>query len=300
MKHLLAAVAATPLLIACASAGAAQIADAESQERVLVINGERIIIDDDTDAARAIEEALSDEHGGRRLVLEFQSSDDGPWRSEHREAFAMAMGELAGAFGGASGDFDFDFDFDLDDETVRWTDDDGAHVEVLVHRMEYEAEARAAHMERHAERMERQVERMAERAERHAGRAALHGLRSGLHGVESGLSSVERTLERGWHMEDGERVTLTDEQRADLEEARHDLIEARDELRVELAEAGARHPYSGEHREVRIVRRNGDARGWVDGEEVTGSELDRLLEGAPDAPEPPQAPEAPEAPGEQR
>jgi hypothetical protein len=43
----------------------------------------------------------------------------------------------------------------------------------------------------------------------------------------------------------------------------------------------------GERRQVRIERRDGSVRAWVNGEEVTGSELDALLEGAPEAPEPP-------------
>lgn len=289
MKHLLAAVAATPLLIACASAGAAQTSDAERHERVLVINGERIIIDDRSSAAEAIESALARGDGDRRMVVEFQR--DGRWSADHREAFAEAMGALAAAFGeDVAGDFDFDFDVDVDfdDDALHWSDEDGAHVEVMVRRLEAQAEERAERMERHAERMSRNAERMAIRIERQAAQAERHGLRSGLHGVESGLSSIERTLTRGWRETDGERVALSEENRTDLERARDELIEARDELRMQLAQAG--HGEAGVHREVRIVRRDGQARGWVDGEEITGSELDRLLDGAPDAPEPPEAP----------
>jgi uncharacterized lipoprotein YmbA len=61
MKHWLAAVAAAPLMVACASAGAAETryaaADADSQS-VLIVNGQRIIIRDGDDAVRVIRTQL--------------------------------------------------------------------------------------------------------------------------------------------------------------------------------------------------------------------------------------------------
>ncbi len=290
MKHWLAAAAAAPLLVACASAGAQTSGAERAQDtRILVVNGERIVISEGGDAASAIEDALERSGDSRRVVLEFHNEASTGWSDETRESFAEAMAEFAEAFGGDfEGGFDFDFDFDFDTGHMSWADEDGERIEVMVRRIERDAERHAAHVERQAERMARQAERMAVRIERQGAQAEVHGLRAGVRGVESGLASIERVLERGWYEEDGERVELTDEKRADLEDTRAELLEALEELRSDLARAETRH--GGEHREVRIVRRDGEARGWVNGEEVTGSELDRLLEGAPDAPEPPEAP----------
>lgn len=305
MKPWIAAAAAAPLLVACASAGAQTAAAEDEETRILIVNGERILIEEGGDAAAAIEDALAQSDRSHRVVMEFHGEPGPRWHAESREGFARAMAELAERFGeDFEGEFDFDFDVDLDvdGERFAWNDADGERIEIMVRRMERDAERHAAEAERHAERhvrvierqaarLERDAERMAVRIERHAAQAELHGLRAGVRGVEAGLASIERTLERGWYEEDGDRVELTDEKRADLEDARTELTETLGELRVDLAQAEARH--GGEHREVRIVRRDGSTRGWVNGEEVTGSELDRLLEGAPDAPEAPAAPSGP-------
>ena len=284
MKHCLAAVAAAPLLLACTSAGALDATEAEDpQTRMLIINGEPIRLDDRRDAASAIEQALAARDGRGRLVMEFNTGPADAWDAERRTAFAAAMSDLVEAVQSqVHGDFDFDFDGDL----AAWAEDEGRRLDVMVRRIERQADRHQAHIER-------QAERMARRIERHAARAELHGLRAGVAGMEEGLNSIDEVLERGWYdnPSDGERerVALTEARRAELERTRTELQDGLERLRADLAQAQARHAGDGD-REVRIVRRDGQARGWVDGEEATGSDLDRLLEGAPDAPERPETP----------
>jgi DNA repair exonuclease SbcCD ATPase subunit len=142
---------------------------------------------------------------------------------------------------------------------------------------------------RYAEQGLRNAERMTAQIERHAAHAHVAGMRAGVSGILVSLDAIDEVLERGWREEDGERVALTDEDRADLQETRGELLESLQELRGELARVeGSSHTTS---RQVRIVRRDGQTRGWLNGEEVTGSDLDRLLEGAPDAPEAPATPD---------
>jgi vacuolar-type H+-ATPase subunit E/Vma4 len=358
MKHLLAAAACAPLLVACASAGAqtgATTAEDHGQTRSLIVNGQRIVLSDDGNAATAIQEALSrdDDH----LRLELRSG--GTWTPEEREAFGQAMEELYEQLAVRFGDnFEFDFDFDMSDfdmsgfmsdfdmsdfdmsgfmadfdmsdfdmsgfdaPDVRIFIDrngeglDEDEVRILIeHHAEHAAEMaerHAAHAERHAERMAehaaRHAERMARHAERHAEhmatriemqarhaermgeRMAVQGMAAGVRGMEAGIRSIDRVLERGWYEEDGERVELTAERRAELEDTRAELVEDLAGLRENLEEMRARLGVQGDHREVRIERHNGSVRAWVNGEEVTGPDLDALLEGAPEAPEPPEAP----------
>ena len=78
MKHWLAtaaAAAAAPLLVACASAGAATEYTQEHDRRhnVLVVNGERIVIRDGAHAIHIIEEALED---GEEASLTFDFDFD--------------------------------------------------------------------------------------------------------------------------------------------------------------------------------------------------------------------------------
>ncbi len=323
MKHLLAA-ACAPLLMACASAGA-QTASAEDDRntRILVINGERIILDDNGDAASAIEQAIEDAAAGNRIVLEFDGEvGDSAWTEDQRRDFAEAMAGLAVMFGDSFAD-SFEFDFEFDEEFEFDGDYDlnfnGEDVRIHIERIERDAERAAARAERHAERAERHAERMAERAERHAEhmarhaerhaeriatrveiqarnaermgeRMAVNGLRAGVFGMEQGIRGIDRVLERGWYEENGERVELTAERREELEETRDELADDLVDLREDYEEMRARLGMRGEHRQVRIERHDGSVRAWVNGEEVTGSELDALLEGAPEAPEPPEAP----------
>lgn len=316
MKSWLTAVAAAPILVACASAGA-QNANVETEERrVLMVNGERIVLSEGENAGQAIQMRLAGHPEGQRVVMAFADNEREGWSDEQREAFEEAMEILGEAFGSEfssafgtefEGEFDFHFDFDFDHDGhavflngtdgMSWFGEDGENVEIHVRRIEREMEHHADQLERQAERMaermERNAERMAIRIERHAAHAEVQGLEAGVRGVETGISSIERILERGWYEDDGERVELTEDKRAELEDTIENLIETRAELREAVAEARARGGHDG--RSVRIERHNGVARAWVNGEEVTGSELDRLLEleGAPEAPEPPEPPQAP-------
>ena len=304
MKHLLAAAAISPLLIACASAGAQTTGAAasqveESQTRVLIVNGQRIELADGDNAATAIEQALEEAGGRQRIRLELRR-DGEDWSAEQREAFAAAMARLGERFGEDFADsfsFEFDGDFDFDFEGDRFNGDD---VRIYVERIERQAERNAEQAEAHAERAMREAERAAARAERQAmaaerfgERMAVQGLRAGARGMEAGIAGIDRVLERGWYRDNGERVTLDDEKRAELEESRRDLADDLVDLRAELAEVEDRLGVQSSRREVRIERHNGQVRAWVNGEEVRGEALDELLEGAPEAPEPPQAPDAP-------
>lgn len=283
MKHLLAAAALAPLLIACASVEARELAGAgDDGARVLIVNGERIELGRGGDAAAAIEQALA---GGRddRVRLEFDMEDGATWSDDKREAFAEAMAALASGFASdalvvaLSDGARFDFDFDVEGDS---------------------------HASRH-ERMARHAERRARRAEAHGRGMELAGLEAGVSGMRAGLAGIDRALERGRAHEDGERRALTEEEREDLEAARADLAAELEDLRRRLAEVRER---SGEashrvHREIRIVRRDGEVRAWVNGEEATGSQLDRLLaedearlSGAPRPPAPPREPETPQPP----
>jgi hypothetical protein len=297
MKHLLAAAALAPLLIACTSVEARDIAEAGGDgARVLIVNGERIELGPGGDAAAAIERALAGAHEDR-VHIELELEDGDMWGDVKREAFAEAMAALAYGFAndalvvalsnGAT--FDFDIEFDTEGETH----------ERDVRRPGAQAERDQDRMARDAERMARHAERMARRADSHGRGMELAGLEAGLAGMRAGLAEIDQSLERGWAYDDGERRAFTDEERDELEEARADLAGGLDEMRNRLAEARER---SGEesygvHREIRIERRDGEVRAWVDGEEATGSELDRLLAedearlaGAPRPPEPPQPP----------
>jgi hypothetical protein len=320
MKHFLAAAACGPFLIACASAGAQQAGVAQAEDaresRVLIINGERIELDGEGDARAAIRQALDNGDGEHRIVLHLDEDGQHAFWSEDEVAnFADAMSGMAIFFAdGFAEEFDFDFDFDGD---MMWSGDSfdsdelrirverlGEHAERAAREAERHAERAARMAERHAERaaehaerLERRIvietrtaERMAARAERMGERMAVQGLRAGVRGLEQGIAGIDRVLERGWYEQDGERVELDAEKRAELEETRAELAENRVELREELESLRARLGQDGERREVRIERRDGSVRGWVNGEEVTGSELDALLEGAPEAPDAPDAP----------
>jgi hypothetical protein len=307
MKHLLTAAALAPLLIACASVEARELVEADDDgARVLIVNGERIELVRGGDAAAAIEQALA---GARedRVRIEFELEDGDIWGDAKREAFAEAMTTLASGFAedalvvafshGAT--FDFDFDFDVDDEV----DVDVREIRRHVERADARAERDRDRMYARSERLARHAERMARRAESHGRGMELAGLEAGLAGMRAGLAGIDRSLDRGWLHEDGDRRALTDEDREDLEEARADLAGELEEMRARLDEVRERsgHASHGVHREVRIVRRDGEVRAWVDGEEATGSELDRLLaedearlSGAPRPPETPQPPQSPQ------
>ncbi|MGJ3230186.1 MAG: hypothetical protein ACFE0P_00130 [Oceanicaulis sp.] len=316
MKHWLTAAAFAPLLIACASSHASETSFARAEEdglRVLVVNGERIEIGRGRNAAEAIEAAL-DRGDHRRVRVELQLDETELMDKAEREAFAEAMAALASGFAhdayvvafrrGEDFEFDFDFDFDTDMDADVDEAELRRHMERAerAERAERDVQRHAERLECHAERRARHAERLAERAEhealraeRHGRRMELYGLEAGVEGMEGGLAGIEEALARGWIYKRGERTELTEDDRREMEQARDELVRGLEDMRARLAEARERHGADGEHRQVRIQRRDGAVRAWVDGEEVTGSELDRLLEeqesrlaGAPTPPEPPQ------------
>lgn len=313
MKMFLTAAAAAPLLIACttASADEAQLAGRDNEARVLLINGQEYVIEDSGDAGRIVASVLGDDADDFDFDFDFEFDRAG-WSEAERAEFEAEMEALASEISEMTQAM----------TVVRIEDDE--HIRVRISRMEAMGEAHGERMREHAERMaERTLERagaMAARAEVHGERMRIAGLSAGLNGMEAGLAGIDRALERGWVREDGERRELTGEEIGELREARADLAEDLEEFRAEhagiltllendaerhahlrrlSAEApgapGARAP--GEGRHVRVNRRNGEARVWIDGEELHGAELEFWLarHGEPDAPPPP--PEVPELDG---
>lgn len=332
MKHWIAtaaAIAAAPLLVACASAGAAETRYAGAEERhghVLVVNGQRVVIRDGAHAVRVIETALDGaDDTSIRLDLDM---DFDRWDEDEIEAFAEEMEALSETlvehFAEGS-DFHIQLDrlnFDKEDMQAR--------IEVIVEDAERRAMRAERHAERAAERAERDAERMAHRAERAARRAeqrsheaerhalsisidadaiAQAGLVAAEHGLEAGLRAIDRTLERGWKTEDGVRVPLTAEDRRELRDAREELEESLSEMRDERTEwrqtrhqSSSRYEHTDEDRQVRIIERDGETRVWVNGRELVGAEKETWLdawrsseqayglEGGPNVPAPPSPP----------
>ncbi len=314
MKHWFATAAAVtvaPLLVACASAGAATeyARDDDRHQNVLIVNGERIIVRDGAHAIHIIEDALEDGDEAS-LTLDFDF-DAHSWSDEDLARFEAEMeelGESLSAMFSEGSDFQIAIDrLDFDEDALE------ARIEVLVEeaerradRAERLAERAMERAERDAERAERDAERQARRAEHQARRAAERALETERHaisisidadsiaqaglmaaetGLQSGLAAIERTLERGWKTEDGERVPLTREDREDLREAREELRESLAELREERADwheerraHAPRHTHHYEDRQVRIIERDGETRVWVNGRELTGAEKETWLD----------------------
>lgn len=312
MKHWIAtaaAVAAAPLLVACASAGAAETRYAEANERhdhVLVVNGQRIVIRNGAHAVRVIETALDgDDDTSIRLDLDI---DADRWDEAEIEAFAEEMEALSETL---IEHFAEGSDFHIQLDRLNFAEDDmQARIDVIVEDAERRAMRAERHAERAAERAERDAVRMAERAERRAERAARRaeerahqaerqalsisidadsiaqaGLAAAEHGLEAGLRAIDRTLERGWKTEDGVRVPLTADDRRELRDARQELEDSLSEMRDERAEwrqtrhqTSPRHEHTYEDRQVRIIERDGETRVWVNGRELTGAEKDTWLD----------------------
>ena len=103
MRHWIAtaaAVTAAPLLVACASAGAAQSEFADSDDRhrnVLIVNGERIVVQDGAHAIHIIEDALEDGESAS-LSLDFDF-DAHSWSEEDLAQFEAEMEELGESLG---------------------------------------------------------------------------------------------------------------------------------------------------------------------------------------------------------
>jgi hypothetical protein len=312
MKHWIAtaaAVAAAPLLVACASAGAAQTRYAEADERhghVLVVNGQRVIIRDGAHAVRVIETAL-DGAGDTSISLDLDIDVD-RWDEDEIDAFTEEMEALSETL---VEHFAEGSDFHIQLDRLNFDEDEmQARIEVLVEDAERQAMRAERHAERAAERAERDAERMIRRAEqraertarraeeraRHAERHALSisidaeaiaqaGLAAAEHGLEAGLRAIDRTLERGWKTEDGVRVPLTAEDRRELRDAREELEDSLAEMRDERADwrherhqSASRHEHTYEDRQVRIIERDGETRVWVNGRELVGAEKETWLD----------------------
>ena len=271
MIRLLAACAAAPFIIACTSANAADgplvAGGADAGPRVLMVNGDRIEVRDPAAAAEAIEAAL--ERNERRSVdIRLNIDESADWDAAEREAFAEAMAILAAGMAreavvAALSMDQTEFDLTFDAAEV------GRHVRAAERHA-----ARAADHATDADAFGRRMERL--------------GLEAGLSGMAVGERSLMRALERGWFTETDERIELDDRRRAEFEEALAELRAERAALEARLAELGP--VEDGEGRDIRIVRRNGETRAWVNGREVSGAELDSVLAGPPDAPAPPPAP----------
>lgn len=326
MKHWLAAVAAAPLMVACASAGAAETryaaADADGQS-VLIVNGQRIIIRDGEDAVRVIRTQLG-ANPGDDVEIDFDLDfDNSAWSEAEQNAFEEEMERLAADLVAAFADtsaFEIEINGDRLDEAeleqrieiiVAQAEQ---HAERAAHRAEREAERAARHAERQAERAARRAEREAARAERMAVRVSLNadsiaamGLRAAETGMQAGLRAIDRTLERGYTEEDGERRPLTASEIEELTEARDELHAELDALRAEMsdhtldeliAEHAPHHSRDDQgSRSVRVVERDGVTRVWINGRELEGDALEAWLEsdaaglaGAPGAPKSPRPP----------
>jgi flagellar biosynthesis GTPase FlhF len=312
MKHWIAtaaAVAAAPLLVACASAGAAQTRYADADERhghVLVVNGQRVIIRDGAHAVRVIETAL-DGAGDTSISLDLDIDVD-RWDEDEIDAFTEEMEAFSETL---VEHFAEGSDFHIQLDRLNFDEDEmQARIEVLVEDAERQAMRAERHAERAAERAERDAERMIRRAEqraersarraeeraRHAERHALSisidaeaiaqaGLAAAEHGLEAGLRAIDRTLERGWKTEDGVRVPLTAEDRRELRDAREELEDSLSEMRDERADwrherhqSALRHEHTYEDRQVRIIERDGETRVWVNGRELVGAEKETWLD----------------------
>ena len=138
MKHRFAAAACAPLRIACASAGAqsgaAASADEDAETRILVVNGQRIVLNGDGDASSAIEDALENMGDDRRIRFEFNSESE--WSQEQREAFASVMARLGEHLGqtfadGVVMEFDGEMDFEFDVSEF-----DGENMRIQIERLE--------------------------------------------------------------------------------------------------------------------------------------------------------------------
>ena len=307
MKHWIAtaaAVTAAPLLVACASAGAATeyARDDDRHQNVLIVNGERIVVRDGAHAIHVIENALEDGDTAS-LSLDFDF-DAHSWSQDEIEEFEEEMEELGESltamFSEGSG-FHIAIDrLNLDQEALQ------ARIEAIVEESERRAERAERLAERAAERAERDAERHVRRAERQARRAmeraeeserraisisidaesiAQAGLMAAETGLETGLAAIDRTLERGWKTEDGEQVPLTRQDREELREAREELEQSLAELREERSDwhpdhhvEAPRHAHHYQDRQVRIIERDGETRVWVNGRELTGAEKETWLD----------------------
>lgn len=289
MKHLVWAVAASPLLIAATPAPpAAPEAPREAERRVILIQNGTVEIGDE--AGRIVEEALGEGRRGR-FVFDFDFDRDTGWSEEHRAALREAMETLRETLatlpGGPEGGFRFE-----------WRDMDGfdreAHrerVRVMVERAREGAEEAGMR----ARMLGEEAREMGRLARLEGERARVVGLRAGARGMEAGLRAIDEALERGEVWRNGERRAMTSEERAEMEATRERLAERLENFRGEHAtflgeagdgerrvmvmrrEAGEREARRAERRRVRVEDRDGRLRVWVDDTELEGDALTAWL-----------------------
>ncbi|MFN3834989.1 MAG: hypothetical protein ACK4NO_03700 [Glycocaulis sp.] len=292
MKHLVWAVAASPLLIAATPAPPAPPEPPrEAERRVVLIQNGTVEIGDE--AGRIVEEALGEGRRGR-FVFDFDFDRDAGWSEEHRAALREAMETLRETLatlpGGPEGGFRFE-----------WRDMDGfdreAHrerVRVMVER----AREDAAEAGMRARMLGEEAREMGRMARLEGERARGIGLRAGARGMAAGLRAIDEALERGEVYRDGAWRAMTGEERADIEATRQRLVEQMERFRSGHA-SFLDDDSEGEHRVVvmrrearegerprrsaraerrlRIEDRDGRLRIWVDGEELEGDALTSWL-----------------------
>ncbi|WP_429912323.1 hypothetical protein [Glycocaulis sp.] len=278
MKHLIWAVAASPLLIAATPVPPEPPhPPRETERRVILIHDGTVEIGDE--AGRIVEEALGEGRRGR-LVFDFDFDNDTGWSEEHRAALREAMETLRETLatlpGGPEGGFRFE-----------WRDMDGFDREAHRERVRVVAE-RARERAEEAGMRAREMGRLA-RLE--GERVRVIGLHAGARGMEAGLRAIDEALERGEVWRNGERRAMTAEERAEMEATRARLeariAEFRGEHAVLLGDdaAGERRAValrrdgsdSADRRRVRVEDRDGRVRVWIDGEELEGDALTSWL-----------------------
>lgn len=258
MKHLVWAIAASPLLLAATPAPpAAPPAPGLDLEA----------------GARA--GAIFDRAQGRRgrVVFDFSVDGDTTWTEEHDAILDDAMARLREALATLPGDVEGDVRFD-------WRSG------------EYDRAAIRAHVERARARAEA-ARQAGVLARLNAEEVRVIGLRAGARGMEAGLSAIDEVLERNEITRRGETRPLTAGEREELLAARARLqariADFRDEHAVFLGEDsagerqvivlrradGARPERADrpERRRVRVEDRDGRLRVWLDGEELEGDRL---------------------------
>jgi len=272
MKHLVSALAFTPLLIAAAPV------PPEPPPAARTVMIERV------DAP-----ATPGRHG--RVVVDYRMGGEGAWTPEHAAILAEAMDNLREALTALPGDIETDMRFGW-----RSGEYDRERVRMMTERARERA-GEARERARAARARGEQAREAGERA-REAGRLAriegeharITGLRAGASGMQAGLDAIEDALENGEITRYGETRPMTSEERAELLDTREHLqarlAQFREDHAALLGEDGVvilRHGerYSGapewgertQSRRLRIEDRDGRLRVWVDGEELEGDAL---------------------------
>ncbi|MCC5995163.1 MAG: hypothetical protein JJU18_02170 [Oceanicaulis sp.] len=264
MKHLLLAVAASPLIIAASAAPDAPGASSAPREAQMRV----ILLQDGTAQANSFDFDFD----GSRAWSEDQ-------RAELREAVANLRRVIAGLPGGPQGEVRFAMRGM--DGAAR--DAGGERVRVMVRRAREAAleGAEAAREEGRRTRLEGERTRTA-------------ALRASARGMQSGLDALDEALQRGEVYRYGAWHPMTEAERADMETARQFMADRMERLRGETGiaverdrdgerrvvvmrrdAAGGDHHRRSERagRRLRIDDRDGRLRVWVDGEELEGDAL---------------------------